>query len=339
MRTLPPGKSRSLKFSFFLSLPLWGCGGPQSMFESAAPPEQQVIHYWWILLGVSLFVFVILMGALAFALIRNRNKDDLAKRDRFLTKGIGWASVATVVLLFASIVSLYQLPEPKIDRGPPALTVQVTGKLWWWKVKYYSEKGQFLFETANEIYLPAGKRVRFELLSEDVIHSLWIPKVSGKIDMIPGHTNYLWVEVEKPGKYRAQCAEYCGLQHAKMAFWVHAVSQDQFKDWVQMQRAPAKPPQDPLSQEGKRVYVEAGCIRCHSIRKDLTLLNPELAGPDLTHLASRGTLGAGSVPNNRGFLAAWVADSQGIKPGNLMPAFPLKSEKFNALIHYLESLK
>ena len=178
--------------------------------------------------------------------------------------------------------------------------------------------------------------MQLTLTSMDVIHSFWVPQLHGKIDLIPGTATTLWLRADQPGEYRGMCAEYCGVQHAKMQFLVVAEPPDQFQAWLDLQRQPAAVPTDPLAQRGLQVFLSSSCVTCHAIRG--TSATGAL-GPELTHLASRRTLGAGILPNTRGTLAGWIADPQSIKPGVHMPPSDLTGEQLQALVVYLETLR
>jgi cytochrome c oxidase subunit 2 len=190
---------------------------------------------------------------------------------------------------------------------------------------------------ANEIHVPAGRPVQVNVTSEDVIHSFWVPQLMGKLDMIPGKTNTTWLQADQPGAYRGECAEYCGVQHAHMAFLVVAEPPEQFAAWLEGQRQPAAEPTEPLAREGAQAFAREGCISCHEIRYGASPVGGK-AGPDLTHLASRRTIGAGLLANNPGNLAGWIANPQALKPGNKMPRLNLDAESLQALVAYLESL-
>jgi cytochrome c oxidase subunit 2 len=203
-------------------------------------------------------------------------------------------------------------------------------------VQYDNPVPSLRVTTANEIHIPVGRPVAFSLLSTDVVHSLWIPNLQGKIDLVPGRLNELWLRADTAGVYRGQCAEYCGLQHAKMALVVVADPPDQFERWLAANRAPAPAPVTPEQQRGKDIVERGPCAMCHNITG--TSAGGRTA-PDLTHLASRSTLAAGSIPNVHGYLAGWIADPQAIKPGNRMPPSGLSSEELQAVLAYLETLK
>jgi cytochrome c oxidase subunit 2 len=215
---------------------------------------------------------------------------------------------------------------------PPALTIEVIGHMWWWEVRYPDHE----VTTANEIYIPAGQPVNIRLTTNDVIHSFWVPELNGKIDMIPGKTNTLWLQAAEPGIYRGLCTEFCGLQHAKMQYLVIAVPPNAFAQWVEAQRQPAPAPTDETTRLGQQIFLGSACVYCHAIRG--TNASGQL-GPDLTHIASRRTLGAGILPNNRGTLGGWTINSQHIKPGNRMPPMNLSGAELQALLDYLATLR
>jgi cytochrome c oxidase subunit 2 len=214
----------------------------------------------------------------------------------------------------------------------PELTIEVVGHRWWWEVRYPHQS----VVTANEIHIPTGTRVELRLSSEDVIHSLWIPELNGKADLIPGASNRMTLYTEKTGEYRGACAELCGVQHAYMLFRVIAHPPAEFEQWIAQQQEPAPQPQDEVTLRGQQIFLGAACVYCHNI--DGTSASGVI-GPDLTHLASRKWLGAGVVPNTRGNLGGWIIDPQGVKPGNLMPPMYLEGDDLQALLAYLETLE
>ena len=211
---------------------------------------------------------------------------------------------------------------------PGALRIEVTGEQWWWRVRYLDAQGAPDFETANEIRIPAGRPVLLELKSADVIHSFWVPSLAGKLDMVPGRTNRLRLLASRPGEYRGQCAEYCGGPHAFMALFVVAEEAAQFERWAEGQRKPAA---------AANALFTAHCGSCHTVRGTQAA---GALGPDLTHVGSRLSIGAGLLPNNAGALAGWIASSQHLKPGNLMPSFRhFSGEELRAMASYLQTLK
>jgi cytochrome c oxidase subunit 2 len=215
------------------------------------------------------------------------------------------------------------------------LTVEVTGHQWWWEIHYPGSAADEAVTTANELHIPAGRRVRVRLASRDVIHSFWVPALQGKMDLIPGRTTETWLQADRPGTYRGQCAEYCGIQHARMALWVVVDSPVDFAEWLARERRPATEPLEELSRRGRTVFLAQSCAGCHAVRGTTV----GVGGPDLTHVASRRTLAAGTLDNVPGNLAGWVADPQSFKPGNLMPRVPLNTSDLHALVAYLGTLR
>ncbi len=217
----------------------------------------------------------------------------------------------------------------------PALTIEVTGQQWWWKVRYLSDDPSRILTTANEIHIPTGEPVRIELIGADVIHSFWVPLLSGKTDAFPGQTNVTWLEADRPGRYRGLCSEFCGVQHAQMGFEVVAQSPREFDAWWSAQLTPAATAGPPAIERGAALFTYR-CGACHTVR------GTEAGGaiaPDLTHLMSRATIAAGTLPNNVGSLSGWIADPQAIKPGTLMPIVYLSGPELNDIRSFLLTLK
>jgi cytochrome c oxidase subunit II len=215
----------------------------------------------------------------------------------------------------------------------PAVTIEVTGRQWWWQVRYLSDDSARQFVTANEIHIPAGVPVRLKLVGGDVIHSFWVPQLAGKMDAIPGQINETWIEAARPGIYRGQCTEYCGVQHTHMSFLVVAQSPGDFRKWWERQLAPPGPASG-RAQLGHTDF-EKHCGNCHSVRG--TRANGSL-GPDLSHLMQRLTIAAGQLPNNGPVLASWISNPQRIKPGTLMPILPLSKAELADIHAYLNTL-
>jgi cytochrome c oxidase subunit 2 len=220
--------------------------------------------------------------------------------------------------------------------SPPVLDIQVNARQWWWEVRYLGPDGKSV-QLANELHIPVGRAVQLRLTAGDVIHSFWVPALSGKVPMVPGRENRLGLLAERTGVFRGQCAELCGVQHALMALHVVAEEEAAFNVWLAWQSAPAIPPADAQLRAGRDAFMRAGCGGCHTVRG--TEAQGEI-GPDLTHVSSRRTLAAGTLTNQRGMLGTWIAHSQRIKPGNLMPsANQLPPDELRALAAYLESLQ
>jgi cytochrome c oxidase subunit II len=220
--------------------------------------------------------------------------------------------------------------------GKGALQIRVTGHQWWWEVQYRDSLPKNWVTTANEIHVPVGRPVVFELRSTDVIHSFWPPNLSPKRDQIPGDPNSLWFQADSAGVYRGQCAEFCGHQHAKMAFLMVAEPPSDFTAWLTRQRDTAVTPTDSLAKRGQEVFLASSCVMCHAISG--TPAGSRI-GPDLTHFASRRTIAAGTLLNNRGNLMGWISNPQTIKPGVKMPPSQLQPPDLLALAAYLETLK
>lgn len=307
------------------------------MLNAAGPAAERINVLWWFMFAVGGVVYLIVMGYLFVALFRRRSDEEADAepvRPREGTTVVVWggAIIPAIILSVTLGVTVFTMGALNQPEEAEDLVIEVTGNQWWWDVRYPT----FGFRTANEITIPAGKPVAVKLASDDVIHSFWVPRLHGKLDMIPGQVTEFWLEAREPGVYLGECAEFCGVQHAKMQFLVIAVPEDEFEQWVAQQQQPAASPADPLAQEGEQIFLSSTCINCHAVEG--TGATGEL-GPDLTHLASRRTLAAGSVPNNRGNLGGWIVAPQSIKPGSLMPSTPLTGSELQALLAYLETLQ
>ena len=244
------------------------------------------------------------------------------------------AGTALVVVAF-SIISFFG-QRRLFAENASAVNLQLSGHQWWWEVQYQGEDPSRQFETANEIHIPVGASVAIKLKTADVIHSFWIPSLAGKMDQITGQQNELRLSASRPGIYRGQCAEFCGKQHAKMAIFVVASSTAEFDTWRENQIRPAATPSDPAAEAGMHTFFYRGCILCHTVRG--TSAGGKL-GPDLTHVASRKTIAAGTLPNTPGNLGGWIADPQHIKPGAQMPSMRLDGQDLSSLVTYLAGLR
>lgn len=297
------------------------------------PMAEAIAGVWWFLLVVAAAVFVVVTALLVVALLRRGREvtdggatGDAAVRPLLL---LGTALTAAVLLVVAVVAfrSMGALAAPAED---PALALEIVGKRWWWEIRYDGE-----VIGANEIHVPVGTPVLLRLRSADVIHSFWVPELAGKRDLIPGRTNTLWLQADEAGVYRGQCAEYCGLQHAHMGLLVVAEPRPAFEAWLRRARAPADPPSSDAARAGRAVFTREGCAGCHAVRG--TAAHGEL-GPDLTHLASRRSLAAATVPNTKGHLAGWIVNPWAIKPGVAMPPQDLRGEDLQRLLDYLSDL-
>jgi cytochrome c oxidase subunit 2 len=309
---------------------LAGCEGRQAVLGGQGRDGVLFVGLWQVFLAVTLVFYALVLIGLAAAMLRRREGGEPLVRTGFVV----WVGVISLTLVGLSIASW--LADRQMNRAAPRLTVELTANQWWWDVTYTGQSPSQTLRTANELHLPAGVPVRVVLRSNDVIHSFWIPNLSGKQDLIPGRTNDIVIRPEKPGVYRGQCAEYCGLQHAHMAFDVTVETPAQFRAWWARSLLPARAPATPLEQAGYAYVTTRECSTCHNIAG--TPASGQVA-PDLTHLASRMSLAAGSFPMDRGHLYGWIADPQGMKPGNKMPYIGLEPAELHAVAAYLESLK
>lgn len=322
------------------SLLLSGCINSPNVFDPKGPASREIANLGLLLMGMGTAVFILVMGLLFYALFRRRGQETEGGDGRItppsarsqnwvILGGVIFPAVILSILLFFTITTLQALsaPEPLDD-----FTVEVIGRQWWWEVRY----PQHQIVTANEIHIPVGQPVRVLMTSSDVIHSFWVPDLNGKLDMIPGQTNEFWLQADSVGEYWGECTEFCGIQHAKMNFVVVAETAEEYSRWVEREQQPPATPSDPLLQEGQQIFLTSTCAYCHAIEGTSAV---GLLGPDLTHLASRRTLAAGSVPNTPGHLSGWIIDPQHIKPGNLMPASQLSGPELQALLAYLLSLR
>lgn len=311
---------------------------PLSYLRTHGPAGDPVSTLQWGLLIISIVVVVAVGIALLYACLRPRTPlqpDALAGNE---DGGLHWIAIGlalTIPTLLACAVWTLSTLARVIDAPAPAVVVEVRGHLWWWEVIYRNDDGSAAFRTANEIHVPVGAPVRIDLRSDDVIHSFWIPQLAGKADAIPGRSAALWLQADRDGEYRGQCAEFCGAQHAHMGLLLIAETQAAFDDWRHRQQAGSEAPATPALQRGRDRFV-AACGECHAVRG--TAANGE-KGPELTHIAGRRTLAAALLPMNRGNLAGWIADPQALKPSALMPASSLAPDDLQAVLDYLWTLR
>lgn len=316
--------------------------GPMSYLATFGPRGQSIAALTWGLIVLSVFV-VCAVGALVLAGTAARRTYRNSDLERPLPvergeAGIRWiyaGLVATTLVLagftFWTMTTMASISRPAEE---PRLTIEITGHQWWWEARYRNGDPSESFETANELHIPVGEPVRLTLASADVIHSFWVPKLSGKTDLIPGRVNETWIEADRAGVYRGQCAEYCGKQHAHMAMRLFADRPDAFRAWWDAQRRPAASASSQAEMAGERQFVER-CGRCHTVRGTQA---DGREGPDLTHLISRTTIAANTIPNDVAHLSGWIADPQAIKPRNKMPAVGLSGPELTAILAYLRTL-
>lgn len=287
---------------------------------------------WWLMLALGGGIFLAWLALFGVGLFRRHRSDATADDEQRLHRwfivggGIVLPGVALGALFVVDLVALDALPQGD------EVSIDATGHQFWWEFSYEQPN----FTTANELYIPTGTDVRVQLRSDDVIHSFWVPQLSGKRDMIPGHTNELTLHATEPGRYLGECTEFCGIQHAKMRFEVVAVEPGEYQDWTRRMAQPAAAPQTAAQRAGAEAFQQYSCAACHAIRG--TDADAKI-GPALTHFASRRWLGAGAAPNDRGHLGGWVVNSQALKPGNAMPPVEIDGDDLSNLLIYLESLE
>lgn len=314
----------------------------QSMVHPGGPAAAEIAWLWWIMLGTFAGVFVLVIILLLYGIFRKSTALATAETEPIRnagtalpggTNGLIVAGGIILPVLILTPLYVYSLTvSARLQMPEDALTIRVVGHMWWWEVRYPESS----IVSANEIYIPVGKPVRLELASTDVIHSFWVPRLNGKRDMIPGVENVFWIQADETGVYRGQCGEYCGTQHANMAFEVVALHPAEYDVWFVAQQIKPSEPESSTTERGLQVFLTAGCVQCHSIQGTQAAGN---AGPDLTHLGSRRMIGGALLQNTRGNLAGWIADPQVIKPGIKMPRTYLESDDLQALVTYLESLE
>ena len=307
------------------------------MLAPQGPLAGRIAALSWFMFILGSLIFVGVMIYLAYAIWGSRSHDleEELKRPNegngiVLTWGVGFTSLVLVVL-FGWNLGIMRADD-QLRAQEPELVIDVIGRQFWWEVQY-GEQG---FETANEIHIPVGQPVTLRLVTKDVIHSFWVPELSGKLDLLPNQVNELTLVADKTGEYWGECAEFCGTQHAKMKLVVIVQSEQQFAAWLEQQQAVPAPPPNDAALEGQQIFLGSACVYCHNIEG--TNASGDL-GPDLTHLGSRRTLGAGILENTTGNLAGWIVDAQAIKPGNQMPPMDLSGEELQALLAYLETLE
>lgn len=330
------------------------------MFPPASESASRVDSHWQLLLVLGAVVWVVVVTVALLAVLRRRRgvqhsdpgPEATAGKGHLIVGFLGAVVPALVIIgVMADSVLVLRDTGRTSDVTEAATLVEVDGNQYWWEVRYPAHG----VETANEIHIPTGQDVRVELTSSDVIHSFWVPRLSGKVDLVPGQTNVLTLSADEPGTYWGRCAEYCGLQHAWMRFVVVAHDEPEYAGWLEAQARPAEaadpaegegddfesgpgPAPGPVSDvaAGREIFMSSSCVYCHTVAG--TEAQGTL-GPDLTHLASRQMIGAGVLPNDRESLARWIERPQDIKPGNAMPGTELEDDELDDLITYLQSLE
>jgi cytochrome c oxidase subunit 2 len=312
--------------------------GIQSALDPAGPQSAQIYWLWNVFLIVTTIVFVVVLIFVALAVVRGRRRiapDTI--NEKGLVTGVSVGAGITVAILFGLLVSSVAVGHSTgVFGSKDQLEIDVTGHQWWWEINYPDIEPYKSFKTANEIHIPVGRPVLLRVATRDVIHSLWIPNLNGKRDLIPGRVNKIVVQADRAGVFRAQCAEYCGMQHAHMALVVVAEDAAKFENWKTHQQTSANEPVSQAQIHGREIFLSLPCSNCHSIVGTDAYAT---LGPDLTHIASRPTLGAGQIMNTKGSLAGWIVNASAIKPGTMMPPNQIDGADLQDLLAYLENLK
>jgi cytochrome c oxidase subunit 2 len=329
-----------------LPLLLGGCAYQhyQSDFGAASIEDQQFLTLFTIFMIVCAVMYALVIGFLILSVARRRRTEaNVVESGRhhdshplMRTTLIGWTALIGVGLAALAVASFVADRSMAQAAAHEKLSITLTANQWWWDAQYNSDDPSKMFHTANELHLPVGVPVRIILNSSDVIHSFWVPALGGKQDLIPGRETDITIVPRKTGIYRGQCAEFCGAQHAHMALIVNVDSYPDFVKWWDHQLQPAAAPRSPLTLAGYNYVTKGPCSACHNIGG--TPASGQVA-PDLTHLASRRSIAAGTLPMSRGNLYGWVADPQSLKPGNRMPTIGLEPDQLHAVVAYLETLK
>jgi cytochrome c oxidase subunit 2 len=308
-----------------LALVAGGCGSKQSALDPQSPNARGIATIWWVMLAGSVLGLAVIVGLLVASWFRRRRRgSDRPGTVVVLVLGIATPILVLAALFFYSNIFLLDATSPPpAGAATNALAIRVTGHQFWWEVRYPGTRAV----TANEIHIPVRTRVVVYVHTDDVIHSFWVPQLNRKIDMLPELVNRVVLYADRSGRFRGQCAEFCGLQHAHMGLYVFAEPRAQFARWLRHEAQPM-PRTDAL--------FEAKCSTCHAIRGTTATSQ---VGPDLTHIGSRRSLAALTIPNTRARMREWLAQTQHVKPGAQMPDLGLTRAQVDRLTRYLESLR
>jgi cytochrome c oxidase subunit 2 len=318
--------------------------GGTSVLAPLSSHAGEIHRYSLFVLGITGAIFLVVFTLLAVAVVRFRRRpgDDDAEPPQIYGSfqvEVAWTVIPVLIVIVLGLTTartIFQIQDR--PKPPGALEVTVIGRQWWWELRYPS----LGIVTANELHVPASDAARaaptfLTLLSADVIHSFWVPRLAGKTDLIPNKINTTWIDPRRPGLYLGQCAEFCGTQHAKMLLRVYVHTPEDFDRWVESQRTVSVAPESAAdASEGRRVFETTACLNCHTIRGTV---GDGRYGPDLTHLMSRETIASGAVRNSPETLRSWIRDPAHFKPGVLMPAMQLDEARLDALVDYLQTLR
>ncbi len=317
--------------------------GPTSIFSPAGTPAHSIFSLSMLVMGVTLCVFLIVASLLAYAIVRfraSRFKDNPNQEPPQIYGSnqieLSWTVIPILIVVMLFLASARVIFSTEDARKPAnALDVVVVGHQFWWEYRY----PKYGVTTANELHVPVSdpknpQPTFLTLTSADTNHSFWVPRLAGKTDLIPDRVNSMWIDPPTEGLYLGQCAQYCGVQHAKMLIRVYADTPDQFAKWVEDQQKDAV--DDPKVEQGREVFLHNACISCHTISGTVAT---GTFGPNLSHIASRETIASGAIPNNPANLRAFIDDPDHFKPGVLMPSMHLSSHDLDAVTNYLTTLK
>lgn len=312
-----------------------GCAtaDPENVFRPASELAAQIRDLFAFIIWIAIGVFVVVEGALIWAIIRFRARRGQGRPPQVhgnTPVEVAWTIAPAVILAIIAVPTITTIFRTYSAPPAGALQVRVVGHQWWWEVQY----PELNIVTANEIHLPVGQPVSFTLESADVIHSFWVSRLAGKRDVIPNRTNQLWFTPDQLGVYSGRCAEFCGIQHANMRFEVFVEPRETFDEWVRAQQAPP-PVATGLAAQGQAIFARSACVGCHTIQG----VSQATVGPNLTHFGSRTTIAAATLENTPENLARWLRDPQAVKPGNRMPNLGLSDSEVESLVAYLQSLK
>lgn len=319
-----------------------GCAASSSALEPAAPQAHQIADLFALFLWITGVVYGLVILAMLFTL-RRKNPGEpgpvLAadpRVERTTTMIVSTCVGITAALLFTMMIAEFVTERRLHASEPNPLSVQIIGRQWWWEVQYHDGSPSNWVITANELHVPTGRMINFDLQSSDVIHSFWFPSLNGKKDLVPGHPTTTFFKVEKPGTYFGQCAEFCGLQHAHMRLMLVAEEPSKFAKWYKAQQQTPSDPSGDSEKKGKQLFLTTSCVLCHSVSGTTAAAT---FGPNLSHVAARRMIGSGTLTNEPDALAKWVSDPQKFKPGAKMPANHFKPDDLQSVVAYLRSLK
>lgn len=313
------------------------CEGAPSALAPAGPDAARIASLWWVLATICGSIYVVFAVIALFAMLQRRRSED--PREQSERRSARWVLVAggvipAMIVTALVVVTLGALRDLSSDRKARVI-IEVHGRLWWWELRYLDERGALLAVSANEMHVPVNERVELRLVSDNVIHSFWVPQLHGKLDLIPGKANVLTLRAARPSQYRGFCAEYCGLQHTHMGLLVVATPRPEFDEWLALQAEPAPVATEPQLTRGRDVF-ERNCGTCHTVRGTRA---QGIEGPDLTHIGGRRTLASVTLPNNPDNLGTWITRAQSIKPGSLMPNVELLEADRLDIVAYLMALR